>query len=360
MSKSPKSNKDLIELWKKNPLINPKTNRTIIANGVTYKKLVKEFGIDPLTKTVPENLITNTDEFLIVGTQAQNDNSSELLLDIKDAEVKKIIKKIEEKFHITDNLTPKDLINIDGKFFLPKVDETTQTSERTESFSVPSQSSGRTPEQFFPSGKSEVSSPPVLSIPEPKTALSEKTRLEKFTDLAETLGFNVITVPFDGDCIWNAIGYFFNVNGITLRNFVYNYVNNSKYIEISENLANRIMREGLWIPEQELLPLLSDVLDIKICILSEETRTIKELYSSKRNSVFIGHLKDLLYVTLIPNKTINIKYSLPELTTTVVNQAIDLDEMKTLINHINDIKNFTRISTFMESETSLLKSVGLL
>lgn len=217
-------------------------------------------------------------------------------------------------------------------------------------------------------------------IPAPKIITGTPlNRLQKFEKLAERKGFNMTNVPSDGNCLVSAVGSYFDMTARDLRDYLSMYVKNCSYkndfFEYDENFIKDLEKEGAWCGE-ETIKLVSDALDARLVILNERTESIVEIGTGP-NIIFLGYLFNYHYVILTPIGETQKIYKVPARTcarpysprssrrsgseTGVSEKAqISESEIANLVAMITDVRSKARISTFMESERALLKTVGLI
>lgn len=452
--------RNLADLWRDNPLINPRTNKRITAGGAVYKKLVREFGFDPLVnddnpsqpqqvgETFREKFLNNpgvnprTGKKIKIGgpvykklvaefgdpvaapvttttTVAPTPNLSENCIKwlanktvnpITGRKIKvggPVYKKLEAECSVENSdqqvpvPIPPPTIDSDCEEWLQNKTVNPATGRKIKpGGAIYKRLEQQCAEDLFlipPAENISVQDDnlnrPISPVPQTENIDGrvfvrsqspppqvELTRLDLFEQLALEKGFTMTNVPLDGNCMWTAIGSYFNLSAIELRSHVLEYA--QKCNNIDQTFINDLTVDGKWCGD-EMLQIIANALHIKIVVLNEQTETLTEIISIPKPNdervIFLGYLSDFHYVILTPENTsqklfkirptftcpakpllkANVAEVRPERRKVSVS-SVDQEDIKSLIKQINDIKNFARISTFMETESPLLKAVGLI
>ncbi|QIH04936.1 major virion DNA-binding protein [Dasineura jujubifolia toursvirus 2a] len=233
------------------------------------------------------------------------------------------------------------------------------------------------------------------------------SRIDKFIEMAENKGFTVTNVPGDGNCMLSSVGSYFNINSQDLRKYLSEYAkrcSSDEFFTFDNAYIKELQTDKVWCDERTIR-LIVKALNVKIVILNELSESIVEISEDvniKNNKIiFLGYLNDYHYVIITPKGESQKTYSLPIVTQCPANNKISLksisesnntnvsasedvivkpesrrqvniiteiqnqplsspEEIATLIEKIHNIRTNTKVSTFMNNETALLKTIGIL
>jgi len=377
--------------WKQHPDINPETGRIIKINGIAYKKLIVKFGCDPLIPSRRSPSPGPSRRSPSPGPSRRSPSpgpsrrspspgpsrrspSPGPSRQARNSPLKTTNKDCEEWLK-NPNINPKT-----GR----KIKTTGIVFKKLKKDCVVNEQSKKKEEK-----KLKTQTPPLKKtfIDDNFPVADEENIDNKFLNLGYT-----VTKIFTDKCILSPIGHYFNTDIHTLKKYI------KRTVDYDEDTLNECT--------EDVLQVLSDILNLRIIIIqsSQESRE----YGTGNNVMYIGE-HDLKYMILNPkNNPITTNYKLPVYTdkNTETNDTTTLSEVSTykpkpqtlkidipkeieynpqpllnidipdientnndviseldiqnLINDINDIKTKTKISTFMETERALLKTVGLI